>query len=221
MAYNSTLYQPNQYMNTGMVNYPLYNNNQNNMVMNQQPVYPQFTTPPLSLSAAYTKGEIGASSFPVASGNTVVLLDSDTIDTDNPIIYIKTTGYDGKPQTIKKITGTVSYPNEQGLFTVPVQEIVKEVEKPEINLENYVTKDEFSTVKENIDLISVQIDDYEKALNKINESIANIDGRFNNMFNAFSGNNVINTENKTEEKEVNNSSNYNNKKNKSAFKERS
>lgn len=216
MAYSPNVYNYNPYSYTNMPNYT----NQSITPVNQ-PVYPQFAAPPLTLSAAYTKGEIGASSYPVASGNTVILLDSDTIDTDNPIIYIKTTGYDGKPQTIKKISGTVSYPNEQGLFTTPVKEVVKEVEKTDINLENYVTKDEFGNVKDNIDLISTQIEDFEKALNKINESITNIDGRFNNMFNAFSGNNVNNSENTTNDNSSNNSVNYNNKKNKASYKERS
>ena len=217
MSYNPALYQPtvnNPYAGIGN-NYSLYNNTGvSNMPGVNQPVYPQFTPPPLTLSAAYTKGEIGASSYPVAGGNTVVLLDSDTIDTDNPIIYIKTTGYDGKPQTIKKISGVVSYPNEQGLFTTSTTEVVKEVEKVDINLDDYVTKNELNEIKDNVDLISVQLDDYEKALNNINEIVSNIDKRFNSMFNVFNNNSVDQSSNNIQS----NQSNQNNKKNKNVYK---
>jgi len=217
MSYNPALYQPNAtnpYAGIGN-NYSLYNNpGMSNMTGMNQPVYPQFTTPPLMLSAAYTKGEIGASSYPVANGNTVVLLDSDTIDTDNPIIYIKTTGYDGKPQTIKKINGVVSYPNEQGLFSTPVTtEVIKEVEKADINLDNYVTKNELNDIKENVDLITVQLEDYEKSLSQINEVVSNIDNRFNNMFNMFNNSAAQSSDNNQV-----NQINQNNKKNKNIYK---
>ena len=205
MAYSPNVYNYNPYSYTNMPNYT----NQSITPVNQ-PVYPQFAAPPLTLSAAYTKGEIGASSYPVASGNTVVLLDSDTIDTDNPIIYIKTTGYDGKPQTIKKISGIVSYPNEQGLFTSPVKEVVKEIEKADVDLSSYATKEDLKEIKENIDFVSTQIDEYEKALNKITETVSSIDNRFSNMFSAF--NNNQNNENK--EVNYNQENNQNNNQNK-------
>lgn len=208
MAYNPQLYgNPNQFGNSNLT-YPMYNTNVN------QPYFPQVTAPPLVLSAAYTKGEIGASSYPVAAGNTVVLLDSDTIDTDNPVIYIKTTSYDGKPQTIKKITGTVSYPNEQGLFTVPVVETVKE---PSVDLSDYVKNEEIKEVKDNLDFVSTRLDDFEEMMQRMSDNLTNIDNRFNNMFNVFNNSNSSNGNcsnhdmNKKEEKD-NNRNNYSNKK---------
>lgn len=211
MAYNTALYQNTPY--TGANNYPmnaLYNNANMNGV--NQSAYPQFVTPPNTLTATYIKGEIGASGYPVGYGNTVVLLDSDTIDTDNPIIYIKSTGYDGKSQSFKKISGTVSYPNEQGLFTTPVKEVVKEIEKADVDLSSYATKEDLKEIKENIDFVSTQIDEYEKALNKITETVSSIDNRFSNMFSAFN-NNSINVEEKGNE-----NPNQRNNKNKGNFK---
>lgn len=205
MAYNSQMYS-NQF-GTANTGYPIYNNGFTGI---NQPYYNQLpTTPPLILSAAYTKGEIGASSYPVASGNTVVLLDSDSIDTDNPIIYIKTTGYDGKPQTIRKITGTVSYPNEQGLFTVPTKDVD---EQPKIDLSEYVRTDDINEVKENINVVNNRINEFEGTIKNLNENLNNIDDRLNNMFSAFNSNfnSGFNRNNNEDKKE--NHNNYSNKK---------
>ena len=204
MAYNPQLYQVNPYNNIN-TNYSLYGN-QNVPNLNQS-YFPQMVTPPLVLSAAYTKGEIGASSYPVAAGNTVILLDSDTIDSDSPIIYIKTTNYDGKPQTIKKITGTVSYPNEQGLFTAPLEE---NKQKEEIDLSGYAKVDDLKGIKDNIEFVSARIDDFENTVQNINDNLNSITDRFNNMFNAFS--NKTNTEEKDCKQHNNNRINYTNKK---------
>ena len=206
MAYNPSMYNYNPYSSVNTPNYI----NQSITPVNQS-VYPQFINPPPNLSATYIKGEIGASGYPVGNGNIVVLLDSDTIDTDNPIIYIKSTGYDGKSQSFKKISGTVSYPNEQGLFTTPVKEVVKEVEKVDVDLSSYATKEDLKEIKDNIDFVSTQIDEYEKALNKITETVSSIDNRFSNMFSAFNNN-----QNDVEEKD--NNPNQRNNKNKGNYK---
>lgn len=214
MAYNPSLYQPNQYTTNVAPTYPMYNSNLNGVNQYNQSYYPPInTTLPLSLSATYTKGEIGASSYPVAPGNTVILLDSDTIDTDNPIIYIKTTGYDGKSQTIKKISGTVSYPNEQGLFTIPTKEEVKE---KEIDLSGYTTSDELGKVKKDVSLVSLRLDEYDETIKQIKDSLENIDNRFSNMFSAFTGNNNSQVNNINDNS--NNNNNNSNKKNKNDYK---
>ncbi len=203
MAYNPQLYQVSPYSNVN-TNYSLYGN-QNVPNLNQS-YFPQMVAPPLALSAAYTKGEIGASSYPVAAGNTVVLLDSDTIDSENPIIYIKTTNYDGKPQTIKKITGVVSYPNEQGLFTTSLEE---DKQKDDVDLSGYAKIEDLKGIKDNIEFVSARIDDFEGTVQNLNENLNNITDRFNNMFNAFS--NKTSADEK-DYKQNNNRVNYTNKK---------
>ena len=190
MAYNPTLYNsiPN-----GQVAYPSMQQMPNMAVMQgaTSPMYPTMTPPPLSLSAAYTQGEIGARSFPVATGNTVILLDSDTIDTDNPIIYVKTTGYDGKPQMMKKISGVVSYPNEQGLFSSPISES----SAPQIDLTEYVMKTDLSGLQEELKGITERLNGLDSTIDGLNENITSIDNRFSNMFNAVNCNNNSNNSN--------------------------
>ena len=188
MAYNPQLYS-NQ-LNNGQMLYPMPM--QSSMPITPQSMYQQMTTPPLSLSAAYTQGEIGARSYPVAAGNTVILIDSDTSDTDNPIIYIKTTGYDGKPLAMKKITGTASYPNEQGLFTVSVQE----TSTPQIDLSNYITKEDLTNLDEKVNTTVERINKTDDIINKLNETILGIENKFSNIFNvANSSNNNPNYKN--------------------------
>ena len=188
MAYNAQLYS-NQ-LNNGQMMYPMPM--QSSMPITPQSIYPQLTAPPLSLSAAYTQGEIGARSYPVAAGNTVILIDSDTSDSDNPILYIKTTGYDGKPQTMKKISGVVSYPNEQGLFTASVQS----TSVPEVDLSNYITKDDLSDLDLKVSNITERINSTEEIVNKLNDTISNIEEKFSNIFNvANSSNNNPNYKN--------------------------
>ena len=157
------------------------------MPLVQQQAVPQATyQPPYiqtpSLSVAYTQGEVGARSYLVAPNNTVVLLDSDTIDTENPVIYIKSTGVDGKPQPMRRIIGTASYPNDQGLFISNQSDNIQS----NIDLSIYSTKDdvnlEFKNINEKIDCLDSIISDLNQSINSINE-------RFSNMFNAASNQN--------------------------------
>ena len=135
-----------------------------------------------SLSVAYTQGEVGARSYLVAPNNTVVLLDSDTIDTDSPVIYIKSTGVDGKPQPMRRIIGASSYPNDQGFF------ISNQIDNTQSNvdLSNYSTKEELNSelnnINEKIDCLDSIISDLSQNINSINE-------RFSNLFNAASNQN--------------------------------
>ena len=190
MAYNAQIYSP---VATGQ---PIYQNIPS-VPMVQNPsvtpnAYPsQFVQTPV-LSVAYTQGEVGARSFLVAPNNTVVLLDSDTIDTENPVIYIKTTGADGKPQPMRRIIGTSSYPNSQGLFTSNQPES----SQSQIDLSNYSTKEELNT---EIITINDKIDNLNNIINDLSSSINNIDERFSNMFNAASSQN-----NQNNGKKVNN-----------------
>ena len=177
MAYNSQLYAP---VPTGQ---PMYQNVPSMPVMQQstmqQVPYQTPYIPSPSLSVAYTQGEVGARSFLVAPNNTVVLLDSDTIDTENPIIYIKATGADGKPQAMRRIIGTSSYPNDQGLFSSSQME----VNQSQIDLSGYSTKEELTnelnSINEKIDCLDSIISDLSQNINSVNE-------RFSNLFNAAS-----------------------------------
>lgn len=207
MAYNPQMYQPilpNQTQNA----YPNFNQlNQINQLTQpiQQPVqqmYQPTMNMPLSLSAAYIQGEIGARSYPVAAGNTVFLIDSDAIDTEHPIIYVKTTGYDGKPLPMRKIDGNVTFPNEQGLFVTNIVE-----SKPvDIDLSEYTKKEDLVSFDDRIKSINERLNNFDEMMNNMNDTIANIDNRFSNMFNAM---NNVNTSNN-----INNSNNTNNRNNK-------
>ena len=203
MAYNAQLYNA---MPAGQVAYPNIQTYPNMTTMPNvtAPVYPT-APPPLSLSAAYTQGEIGARSFPVATGNTVILLDSDTIDTDNPIIYVKTTGYDGKPQTMKKISGVVSYPNEQGLFSSPVSESPV----PQIDLTEYVMKSDLTNLQDELESITERLNNLDSTIDDLNGNISSIDNRFSNMFSAMS----LNSNNSNNSNTFNNSNGNNHNKN--------
>lgn len=57
--------------------------------VNQMPQQPQNTF-------AWIQGEEAARSYPVAPGNTIVLIDS-----DKPIMYMKTTDLSGRPQPMQ------------------------------------------------------------------------------------------------------------------------
>ena len=199
MAYNANLYQvPSPTQPIGQPYYPS---------MVQQPMMPQqFNTPMLqspSLTVAYVQGEIGARSFLVAANNTVVLLDSETIDTENPIIYIKSTGPDNKPLPMRKIIGTSSYSNEQGLF----MSVHQEAQQPQIDLSEYSKK---SDVQNEVSSITNRLNSIEQTIGELNGSIANIDDRFSNMFNAVNSNSSNSSNNRNNN--GNNNHNNNNRK---------
>ena len=186
MAYNAQLYQANP-MNS-MSNGQIYPNTvaygQAPVISN--PMYQNMNITPLPPTAAYVQSEIEASSFVVGPGNTVVLLDSKTLDSDNPIMYVKTMGYDGKVSRFKKITGTVSYPNDQGLFT-PI-ETKSDASVPEIDLNKYADKSDLDGVNEKITRVTDRLDELDMTITTLGESISDINGKLTNMFSAVNGN---------------------------------
>ena len=210
MAYNAGMYQ-NVPMNQVQPFYQGSNivgqSNIGSMYQQPQQMFPNLSNMPYTLTAAYTQGEIGARSHPVAAGNTVVLLDSDSIDTDKPIIYIKTTGYDGKPLSIKKIEGVVSYPNEQGLFNAPTQDT-----KSDIDLSEFIKKEDIESYQTKVDSITERIDSLDLTISSLSESLTNIDNRFTNMFSAFNSNDNTNNPGKSSNGNNNNNSNNGNQK---------
>lgn len=102
--------------------------------MNYQPVQyaPQYTPPVVqqqnnNTGITWVQGEAGAKAYPVAPGNSVLLMDS-----ENSYFYIKTTDNSGVPQPIRKF----KYEEEIGTKKK------EETKKPEIDLSNFVTKEE-------------------------------------------------------------------------------
>ena len=76
-----------------------YNPGTNNIYSGTVPTYqPQPVTqvPQTQNTFAWIQGEDAARNYPVAPGNTVVLIDS-----DKPIMYMKTTDLSGRPQPIQ------------------------------------------------------------------------------------------------------------------------
>ena len=200
MAYNAAMYQPVQpagqsYCPNGTM-LP-----QTSMMTMAQQFQPPIIQPP-SLTVAYVQGEIGARSFLVAANNTVVLLDSETIDSENPIIYIKSTGPDNKPLPMRKIIGTSTYSNEQGLF----MSVHADSHQTQIDLSEYSKK---SDVQNEVSSLNERLNTIEQTIGDLNGSIANIDDRFSNMFNAVN-NNSSNSSNSSNNRNNNGNNNHNN-----------
>lgn len=208
MPYNPQLYQAN--VGNYGYNYPNVLGTQTAPLNNSYNQTPNIGYPPMNIqslpTAAYVQSDIEASSYPVGAGNTVVLMDSNSIDTENPIVYIKSTGFDGKPLRFKKITGTTIYPNEQGLFSNP------QVENsiPQIDLSEYARSSDLDGLKSEVSGIVERLDVLDKNLVNVNDSISSIDNRFSNMFNAVTGNNNNNNSNNNSNNSNNSNSNKNN-----------
>lgn len=183
MAYNAQLYQPSPLTN-GQIYPNLQNAAFNQMSPMQNMNFQNFNMGQLPPTAAYVQSEIEASSFAVGPGNTVLLIDSNSIDTDNPIVYIKSAGYDGKISRFKKITGTVSYPNEQGLFTPQTNHVIQ----PEIDLSSYASKDDVERTDKEINSLTERLNQLDETISGMNDSISNIDNRFSNLFNVVNTN---------------------------------
>ena len=202
MAYNAAMYQlPTPTQQVGQPYYPNMPIVPQNQMMSVPQQYGASILQPPSLTVAYVQGEIGARSFLVAANNTVVLLDSETIDTENPIIYIKSTGPDNKPLPMRKIIGTSTYSNEQGLF----MSVQHDVQQPQIDLSEYSKK---SDVQNEVSNLTLRLNSIEQSISDLNGSIANIDDRFSNMFNAVNSNSSNSSNNRNNN--GNNSNNHNN-----------
>ena len=178
MAYNAQLYQANP-MNS-MSNGQIYPNTvaygQAPVISN--PLYQNMNMAPLPPTASYVQSEIEATGFVVGPGN--------TIDSENPILYLKTVGYDGKVSRFEKITGTVAYPNEQGLFTpTPAK---TETDLAEIDLGKYADKSDLEGVNEKIVRLSERMDELDNTISSLSENISNVNGKLTNMFSAVNGN---------------------------------
>lgn len=83
----------------------------------------------------WVQGEDGAKNYPVAAGNTVLLMDQ----TSN-VFYLKSTDMNGIPQPLR-------------VFDYTERDAVKEVKEDTSNA-SYVTKQEFDELKKRLDQIS-------------------------------------------------------------------
>ena len=89
MAYNYGNYYPTpmgnfspQYFQTPM----------NNMQMNQMQMQPQMQQQSNNAGFVWVQGEAAAKAYPVAAGNSVLLMDSEA-----PVLYMKSTDVSGRP----------------------------------------------------------------------------------------------------------------------------
>ena len=144
---------------------PMQNQNQQQQ---QQMVQTQTQAQPQSQAVnsfvwAWVQGEGGAQAYPVAPNNTVLLMDS-----DNPILYMKSADTNGRPQTME-VRYLVSKDDYEKL-----QNIWKVEEKPAVE---YVTKEDFEKF--------VEAADSKYMIRKRRQRIM-----ANPLFNMFGGGNI-------------------------------
>ena len=139
MSYNYSQYQPNggyqwnpyyptavntqQYSGAGM---------QTAVPMNQmqQPQQSQQTNQSTGNQGfVWVQGEAGAKAYPVAAGNSVLLMDS-----ESPVLYMKSTDISGRPLPIE----TYDLVKREERPVIP-QAPVQQVQQPQIDLSQYVT----------------------------------------------------------------------------------
>lgn len=84
--------------------------------------------------AIWVQGEAGAKSYIVAAGNTVILWDSEKINSEKPVIYIKSADAQGVPSM--QAFELVAIDNNQTTSSV-----------------NYVTREEFETMRHNVETL--------------------------------------------------------------------
>lgn len=140
MAYNYGNFQPAGYQ---MPNYvqpqqmpQMQFQNQYSQAMPQQqqnqyvqaiPPQPQQNQPTGNAGFVWVQGEAGAKAYPVAAGNSVLLMDSEA-----PVLYMKSTDSSGRPLPIETYD---LVKREAVSYQMPVQAAPK---APEIDLSEYV-----------------------------------------------------------------------------------
>lgn len=125
-GYGSYVYPQQQFNTTGFAS--------------QNPVVQQVAPTPSS-AFVWVQGEAGAKSYPVAPGNRVALFDS-----ENPVVYIKSVDYSGKPA-------------EMEIFDLVKREPKPIEEAPKVDFSSFITRDEV------VDVISASVSkEVEKAI---------------------------------------------------------
>lgn len=140
MPYNYSQYQPNggyqwnPYYPTA-VNTQQYSGSgiqtaapMNQMQQPQQPV--QNNQPAGNQGFVWVQGEAGAKAYPVAAGNSVLLMDS-----ESPVLYMKSTDISGRPLPIETYD-LVKREERPVIPQAPVQQ--QQTQQPQIDLSQYV-----------------------------------------------------------------------------------
>lgn len=149
MPYNYSQYQPNggyqwnPYYQTA-VNTQQYSGSgmQTAVPMNQpqQPV--QNTQSTGNQGFVWVQGEAGAKAYPVAAGNSVLLMDS-----ESPVLYMKSTDISGRPLPIETYD-LVKREERPVIPQAPVQQ--QQAQQPQIDLSQYVTISELEAKVEEL-----------------------------------------------------------------------
>lgn len=126
MAYNYGNYQSSPYYPTAVSGSWSPNNYQATVPMQpvQQP-QPQ-SQPQTNQGFVWVQGEAGAKAYPVAAGNSVLLMDS-----ENPVLYMKSTDASGRPLPIE----TYDLVKREPVSTQPV---IPKPQQPQVDLSEYV-----------------------------------------------------------------------------------
>lgn len=112
--------QPQYYQQTSYQNQP-------------QMQQPQQNQPTGNTGFVWVQGEAGAKAYPVAAGNSVLLMDSEA-----PVLYMKSTDSSGRPLPIETYDLVKREPvSHQQVPQPPVQQ-----KMPEIDLSNYVKNED-------------------------------------------------------------------------------
>lgn len=135
MPYNYSQYQPNggyqwnPYYQTA-VNTQQYSGSgmQTAVPMNQMQQPQQTNQPAGNQGFVWVQGEAGAKAYPVAAGNSVLLMDS-----ESPVLYMKSTDISGRPLPIE----TYDLVKREDRPVIP-QAPVQQVQQPQIDLSQYV-----------------------------------------------------------------------------------
>lgn len=86
-------------------------------------------------SIIWVQGEAGAKAYPVAPGNSILLMDS-----ESECFYIKTTDASGVPMPLRAFT-----------YTEIVQTQDEEKEQPQIDTSQFITRAEFEELKKMVE----------------------------------------------------------------------
>lgn len=130
MAYNYGNYYP-----TPMGNYsPQYSQTpMNQMQMNNMQMQPQMQQQSNNAGFVWVQGEAAAKAYPVAAGNSVLLMDSEA-----PVLYMKSTDVSGRP-----------LPMETYDLVKRENVVASQLKQPQIDLSEYVKMSELEAkVKE-------------------------------------------------------------------------
>lgn len=146
MPYNYSQYQTNGgYQTVPNQWYPYYqtptSTQMTSMNQMQQPQQSQQTNQSTGNQGfVWVQGEAGAKAYPVAAGNSVLLMDS-----ESPVLYMKSTDISGRPLPIE----TYDLVKREERPVIP-QAPVQQVQQPQIDLSQYVTMSELEAKVEEL-----------------------------------------------------------------------